>query len=666
VESEVQRLRSESLTAARAAQLARLETATDRGASGNDGLTAVLGDVDSVARKILSQILHMGAQAVVTQLDASANTVSQAEGALLENWRQARSAVFDMRMQLFAAHADQLVAGQLASMLSVNNKWFWLLGLVAIATLVGIAIHDRRHEVRRRLNGGKARSMGLSRLLLGLVAGLALITTATFLCGDRIYEWLVEIGAGAGTPARVEIAEENRALAEQSQAALKEAKAAELRYKTALDHYRQGAEKLEDYAPGLLEQSVRVESLVDRLAASLRVQAGVSQRLAADLKEIEVLRKECSAQAAQIAKLGGRRLKIRGVLGLGLLGLAASGTWLFERSVRRRREQARKTCPICLGQAAFEAVPDADATSTMMHGMVRCPNAECGFSFMPIYQDLSKPCFPTLGIPRAGKTHWLAMTYRELSRGNYPESVQFENMRSNKSKEFDLIVDDILNKKIDPAATQTERIPDPLVFNFRDHDRWGISEVLLSIFDYSGEVTRDREHAQRARALDADGYLFFLDPTATSEEQSQTLADFREDLRRIRKVKPGQQLHTPVALCVSKIDLMATESYADSSGTGIIDNFYAELAAIGWNLDMRSIEARSELMSRLRDTIWPGWQIERQINDLFGGRYRFFPLTPVGLDGIGERDLHHRTIAPVGLNEPLLWLLQMNGYPVLQ
>ncbi len=78
------------------------------------------------------------------------------------------------------------------------------------------------------------------------------------------------------------------------------------------------------------------------------------------------------------------------------------------------------------------------------------------------------------------------------------------------------------------------------------------------------------------------------------------------------------------------------------------------------------IEARSRLLGELRDTIWPGWEIQRQIDDLFGGRYLFFPLTPVGLDGAGEADLSLRTISPFGLLEPLLWLLEMNGYPVLR
>jgi hypothetical protein len=32
---------------------------------------------------------------------------------------------------------------------------------------------------------------------------------------------------------------------------------------------------------------------------------------------------------------------------------------------------------------------------------------------------------------------------------------------------------------------------------------------------------------------------------------------------------------------------------------------------------------------------------------------------------LGEKDLNKRTINPYGILEPLLWLLHMNGYPVL-
>ncbi len=298
------------------------------------------------------------------------------------------------------------------------------------------------------------------------------------------------------------------------------------------------------------------------------------------------------------------------------------------------------------------------------------PYEECGFTFAEDYRDMVKLCFPTLGIPQAGKTHWLAMTYRELNRGNRPASVRFERIKSTSSDTFDRIVDEILDadRRLGPEATQTHRIPHPLVFHFGDHDPLERSHSLVNIFDYSGEVTRSHaigESTQRQRALDGDGFFFFLDPTEPSETQVQALVNFRDDLRLIKRVRPGHTLRTPVALIVSKIDLMVTERYAESDGDGIIDKFYHDLGNIGWNLDLRSMEARSKLLANMRETIWPGWDIEQSIHDLFGGRYLFFPLSPVGLNEPGERDLARRTIAPVGLFQPLLWLLHMNGYQVL-
>jgi hypothetical protein len=177
------------------------------------------------------------------------------------------------------------------------------------------------------------------------------------------------------------------------------------------------------------------------------------------------------------------------------------------------------------------------------------------------------------------------------------------------------------------------------------------------------------EDYRRRRALDGDGFFFFLDPTYPSEPQSRALADFREDLRLIRGTSTGKQVRTPVALCISKIDVLAGRSHTLPNGGDAITRFYDELGRIdptGEAMTRGVIEARSEATARLRDTIWPGWQIERHIHDLFGGRYAFFPLTPVGLDGLGETDLSLRTISPFGLLEPLLWLLEMNGYPVLQ
>jgi len=70
-------------------------------------------------------------------------------------------------------------------------------------------------------------------------------------------------------------------------------------------------------------------------------------------------------------------------------------------------------------------------------------------------------------------------------------------------------------------------------------------------------------------------------------------------------------------------------------------------------------------MQDLCDLIWPGWEIEKVVSDVFGGRCIFFPLTPVGLNESGETDLSRRTISPLGILHPLMWLLHMIGYATL-
>jgi hypothetical protein len=290
---------------------------------------------------------------------------------------------------------------------------------------------------------------------------------------------------------------------------------------------------------------------------------------------------------------------------------------------------------------------------------------------------MRKLCFPVLGMVASGKTFWLAMAYRQLINHAFPKEIRIAQGGSPAFGELAEMLDDILTERIAPAATQGARIPHPLIFNFLDHDHLGRSNILLNIFDYSGVVMhRTLLDTQRQRALKGDGFLFFLDPTMRAEEQSRALEKFRQDLYEIEGVRIGQQICTPIALCVSKIDLMINMPYSDyvdpstQEGPGpqrsMFNRFYEGLREIGWRSDLESIEARSRLMASLCEVIWPAWQIERQIDALFGGRFKYFPMSPVGLCQLGESDLIRRDLAPVGLLDPVLWLLQMNGYPVLR
>ena len=154
------------------------------------------------------------------------------------------------------------------------------------------------------------------------------------------------------------------------------------------------------------------------------------------------------------------------------------------------------------------------------------------------------------------------MLHWQLSKGVYPRSIRFERLKrlqAESGEDYDRIIEQVLYSRLGTAATQRDRIPYPVVFQFQDRDRWGRSSVLVNIFDYSGEVTSDMgaEDYRRRRALRGDGFFFFLDPTFPGEPQANALAEFHEDLRLVRGIAGRRDLGVPVAVCVSKIDLLA-------------------------------------------------------------------------------------------------------------
>jgi hypothetical protein len=578
-----------------------------------------------------------------------------------------------------AAERDARRAQQAALALGSEHKWFWLASLVAVSGLLALFAIDRRQEIRRYLNGGRARGLGLGKVLVAAFVLLCMLTIGLFVASDGLLVALLDRGSAGKAVA---------ALADR----LGMDRVAATGQDTRLVAARSEITKKQDEARRALEAVLPHDAAAKVYAAWWRHTDATTQRRG-QLRSLEVLAQRLDEDAQAIAPGGAEAAAIEknrdaatrwrryasvicGFIGVGLLGLVASGVAMFIRGLRRRTKQLANTCPLCLAVGKLEeggGSPD-DGGRGATAGMVRCKNVitespfeECDFDFPSMFRSVPKLCFPTLGVPSAGKTHWLAMVYRELMKGNAPDTVEFARIRSRSSEDFDRIVEEILSYKQGPQATQTGQLPKPLVFNFIDQDRAGRSNILVNIFDYSGEVLRGMtlEQHQRQRAFTADGYFYFLDPTKEADEQTQPLANFRQDVRIVKRLRAGQQIHCPVALCVPKIDLMTIQPYADPSGGDAVGDFYRELAEIGWDMDMQSITARSALMRRLRDTIWPGWEIERQIDDLFGGRYMFFPFTPVGLDGLGE-DLANRLISPVGILHPLLWLLHMNGYPVLR
>lgn len=577
-----------------------------------------------------------------------------------------------------AVERDERKAQQTALALGTENRWFWLSALVAVSSLLALFMIDRRHEIRRYLNGGRAQGLGLGKLLVAAFVLLCVLTAALFLASDGILVDLLERSSGESAATRL------AKQAETDDAAVSEIESRLTAQQKEVERLRQELEaECAKFVP--IEQAGQ---LFDdwwaywKTAAKRGAQLGSLElcrgRFDATMAEMKVDDAAIATARESAAKWRRYSSRLSGVIGVLILALVGTGMGMFVRGVRAREKTLSVTCPLCLAEGKLEPFESYDGHGG---GMVRCTNVmsekpfvECDYDFPQEHRSLAKLSFPTLGIPASGKTFWLAMAYHRigLREDLPPKPVELMKLRTSASEAVEELVRNILQSKVKPQATKSASLPRPLVFNFSDNDVVQRSSILVNVFDYSGEVYQrmSLEDYQKRLALKADGYLMFVDPTSDAisglsriPEQIKALDDFQIDVRAVNHLQAGEQLCRPIAICVPKIDLMVNENYA--LGGNVVERFYAELSEIGWGMDMSSIRRRSDLMRNLRDTIWPNWNIERAVDDLFGGRYMFFPLTPVGLDDPGEIDLSRRHITPLGLLHPLMWLLHMNGYPVL-
>ena len=544
------------------------------------------------------------------------------------------------------------------------------------AALLAVVAYERRHEIRRYLNGGKARDLGLGKVLAVAIVLFAALTVALFASSEGILvDWF-----DAGIEVRELANLERKRIDDEANAA---------RLYSALDEKRGLADEkkaeLEQLMAGILPAGasgalfdewwsyLAAETREAKLASALSQALGglATDQRAVDPQNEESASARLSSNARAATEWRNKAIRFAGWIGVSLFALVVIALALYLRVVARHRKKLAATCPLCLavGHLKVEPAPGCGKVLRCSNVIREQPFLECAFDFPEVFQRVTKLSFPTLGVPTSGKTHWLAMLYRQLNQGtNIPQGVEFAKIRSKGAGHFDQICENVLSRREAPEGTNPALLPSPLIFNFIDRDKMGRSNVLVNVFDYAGEVLARKtlDDYMRRRAFSADGYFFFLDPTKSSDEQIAPLTNFRQDVRHVKKLKAGQQLHCPVALCVPKIDLLPEQPYADTAGGDPVDLFFQEIAEIGWEMDSKSIRARSDLMRNLRDVIWPGWEIEKTIDEVFGGRYMFFPFTPVGLDGMGEEwTAGKRPISPVGIDHPLMWLLHMNGYRVL-
>jgi hypothetical protein len=289
-----------------------------------------------------------------------------------------------------------------------------------------------------------------------------------------------------------------------------------------------------------------------------------------------------------------------------------------------------------------------------------CGDPVCGQETLKTDATYDRLLFSTVGETNGGKTQWLITLNDMVNRSILPEQWKlFPSLVPEVQEHLTSIMKSTqaTGTGLVTPADRANNLP----LTFEEH---GIlpSRKFIGICDYGGEWTGVREDTQvsRRRALASDGFLYFLDPTQ-SGDQYQRLMEFHSQLKEEAGVNNNKKsLDKPVAVVLSKIDLV------DQGNDVFMDSLHETLTASTINLNL--IYARSQYVVDHLQHIFPEWDVERRLREVFGEKYCFFPTSTVSItpneDGVDEDE--RRFKKPIGVVEPLMWLLHMRGCRVFE
>jgi hypothetical protein len=342
----------------------------------------------------------------------------------------------------------------------------------------------------------------------------------------------------------------------------------------------------------------------------------------------------------------------------------------FVRKRRRRRRQlAARECPRC---AAYGTLSPVDRGLVDRHGrsILQQFCAVCQYEFEASYARYERLSIPTVGVPSSGKTRWKLTFYDQINKHQLPRGTTLRVVPSPNNALIDQEVEAAIMYGQRPSPTQPGELSAPLVFYHQDRGRLlGASELLLDLFDFSGEMLFQQAAYQdhvRRRAHSCKSFLVFLDPTNPNyTAQIGEIRRFLGELRRFRAIPNQRKIDVPVAVCITKIDLLVNYGMGEYAAR----TFVAELRGTADDpMSLKTIRDRSVRCERVLGQMFPNANLSFLLREELGNRVMFFPLSPISIEDqdLGNDDLTQRTLIPFGVLEPIFWLMHMNGFCVLE
>lgn len=274
--------------------------------------------------------------------------------------------------------------------------------------------------------------------------------------------------------------------------------------------------------------------------------------------------------------------------------------------------------------------------------------------------------FSTIGLSKSGKTHWLVAVNELVKRLRLPRQWR---LQTSFVPDVQRLLQEYWHGFIETGEGRLNPLDRAyhLPIAFRENT-WLAENRTVVISDFAGEVTNmDNQGVSDLRrlALQRNGFLFFLDPTQPQEHQEKKFNEFQSQVYGAigSGINRWKDLNCPVAVVLTKVDLL---------NQGTLETTHHEefqeclrVSEQFQKISISEIRRRSEKCLHKMSELFPHWDFDRAVREVFGNRVCYFPTTTIGLDLDDFNDqASRRRVRPFGVMEPLMWLVHMNGFKV--
>ena len=303
-------------------------------------------------------------------------------------------------------------------------------------------------------------------------------------------------------------------------------------------------------------------------------------------------------------------------------------------------------CPRCF------ALGTMDIVSQDSREIGRC--RECGYeTYDAAHTRMGQCFFAAIGNPCTGKTLWHAMLWRSLRFRIGCGDMAIDPVPAEKDIETREILDRLLSgdRASMSFAPRYGGSPDPSTYLVRRRPR-SPQAILSHVYDvFSADARPDGFDVIARRMQHITGLFVFLDisdnPYFGPKLGPEGLIRFLQELRRARNLNLYEKLRIPIAVCLSKCDLLGTEHHQLLQD--LQSNEHLEPPDLG------IIAARSERLREYLPFLFPDQGYNFLVNEENFSNIAFFPMSVLGYQKMEMES--PRRLNPSGIFDPFLWLL---------